>query len=348
MFLFKMDQKRGFEVSRIIGSLEFGSYVRSAVEILPEYKATKEIIEKFDPSMAIRYVMFVSVNDWDLTDAYYKDKGYRGSEALWYASRDALIELRKFDVNKLTQSVLEKLRLPPGRRPLFENISNVVGSDPQVSALIDGWIKDKVIEEDSLRQALERIQNKAKTSIPVNKILNLITRTYSYFLKPRGFEVKARPSVLFDVHVAKITLRLGLVKAMPKTSTRSKYLPVGFPLTGNSELRQKVVEAWDKVSKNSGISAWDIDAALWQIGRNFCLFDDELLQRNLNINPNQSPKTSCPYRRLGLELGCPLREVCESYKGDVGLRILSQRVTSLNKGKGSEVVLFIDNLRKLL
>lgn len=341
MFSFEKDQGREFEVSHIIGSREFRNYIRSAVENLPEYRAAKEIAEKFDVSMAIKYVLFVGVNDWGLTWVHYGD--YKGSDALWHATKDALIELGTFNVDKLTQHVLEKLHFSSGKRRIyFEKISRFIGSE-QVLALINDWIKTKVIDEDSLRQVLENIQNEIEKKIPVDKILNLIMRTYSYFLKPLGFKVKAKETVIFDVHVAKVTLRLGLVKAKPKASFKSKYIPVGFPLTGNRMLKQKVIEAWNEISKSSGVSVWDIDVALWYIGKNFCLFDDELLQQNSNINPNQLQKTSCPYRRLGLELRCPLRDACESYRSEIGLRILSQRVAS-----ESEVVLFLDNLRKLL
>ena len=329
--------------------------MRSAVEDLPEYKVVKEVIEKFDISTVIKFVLFVGVNDWGLVHVYYKDyggnKNYIGSDALWYAAKDALIELKTFDPNKLTKHILDKLRFSDKeRREQFYIISKAVGSD-QVLATINNWIQDKILDENSLREVLEQIQkdtkNEIKREIPTDKILNLIMRTYSRFLESKGFRIKAEPTVLFDVHIAKVTLRLGLVKAVPNTSTRSKtrskYLPVGFPLTGNKELRQKVVEAWDKVSENSGVSAWDIDAALWKIGRELCSFDDELSQKDLSVDPNQLPQTSCPYKRLGEEKGCPLKSVCESYSGDVGLRILSQRVV----GK-TEIVLFLDNLRKLL
>jgi len=341
LFTFEVNQNRVAEVSRVVGSPGFKGFVKSAVEALPEYGAAREVAEKFGESTAIRYILFVAVNDWGLANVYYRGRPYRGAEALWYATRDVLFELGRFDADELTQRVLDKLSGVSGeRRELFKRVSAVVGSD-EVSAIIDGWIRRRVVDEASLRSVLERAQSAAGRRLPADKIVNLVARTVSYVLGPRGFRVEARPSVLFDVHVAKVTLRLGLVKAEPRSSGR--YLPVGFPLTGSRELRQKTVEAWNEVSKASGIPTWDIDAALWHIGRNFCLFDDEQPQQASNIHLGVQVETSCPIRRLGKEPGCPFREVCESYRGDIGLRILSQRATGR-----SEVVLFVEKLRKLL
>jgi len=54
-------------------------------------------------------------------------------------------------------------------------------------------------------------------------------------------------------------------------------------------------------------------------------------------------KTPCPYKRLGIELNCPFKDICKSYSGDIGLRILSQKQSG-----GRELVVAIENLHKLL
>jgi len=339
LFTFDVNQKQVVEVSRVVEGPEFRDFVKSAVEALPEYGAVREVAEKFDESTTIRYILLVATNDWGLANVYYES--YRGAEALWYVAREVLFELGRFDAGEFARRVLGRLRgISEERRRLFEKVSVIVDSD-EVSKVIEAWIHRKVIDEASLRSVLERVRSAIGRGLPVDKVANLVMRTISYVLESRGFKAEAEQSILFDVHVAKVTLRLGLVKAKPNPSGR--YLPVGFPLTGNRELKRKTIKVWSEISRASGIRTWDIDAALWRIGRNFCVFDDEQLQYTSNIHSGSLAKTSCPYKRLGLELNCPFREVCESYRGDIGIRILSQRAA----GK-SEVVLFVKNLCKLL
>jgi len=177
MFSFEKDQERESEISRIVGSQEFRNYIRSAIEALPEYRATKEIAEKFEETMAIKYALFVGVNDRRLTWVHYKD--YKGSEALWYAPKDALIELGMFDVNKLTRRVLEKLHLSSGKRRIhFEKLSSAIGSD-QVLALINDWIQSRVIGEDSLRRVLEPSRMRLEVKSQLIKVS--IQSTYRLF-----------------------------------------------------------------------------------------------------------------------------------------------------------------------
>ena len=118
------------------------------------------------------------------------------------------------------------------------------------------------------------------------------------------------------------------------SKSTKKYVGIGFPIFGNKELRDLVIRTWGDISKLSRISAWDIDALLWHTGRNYCVFDDQLISVKSRVS-----RVSCPYRAYGEKVNCPFKEVCRSYSEDLGIRVLSKRQTG-----SVELVIVLDRL----
>ncbi len=308
LFTYAIDYGVADRVARFVGSRGFREFIAEAVQRLPELGAVSRVVERFGEPTAFKYLVYVAVNDWGLAGVYYRRGGeaYRGAEALWTAVEDALNETEAFDVESITRLVLSRVKgLRRRRADYFRRCANIVGSQ-RLEVLINGWVEDKVIEYEPLYKALRDEAGHLECRVPVGKAVGLILRTAYYVFASRGYRVKSHDSVIFDVHIAKVILRLGLIAARPRSG---RFLPIGFPLSNNASLRSTVLEAWSVVSKRSGVPAWDIDAALWRVGREFRVFDDELPRRRIR-------GVSCPLEAVGDEPRCPLREVCESSRSE--------------------------------
>ena len=345
LFEFNIDYKH---VDEVANHLKFKSKdLKSYVNSLPEIKCCKELISrKFSEDTIVKYIFYVAINDWNLTNVHYQNS--RGAEALWRCVKDSLLELKKFSIEDLTEKVLSKLRGDKKRFELFKSCVKVLETS-DLSGFINDIVRRKEISLDSLSEVLKRVYRKhldevfkkyygitSTEKIPINKVINLIARTCSRALNYNvqyNEQSLSEQSILYDVHVAKVTLRLGLVKPIPRSSTR--YFGIGFPLFGVRELKQSVIKAWRLISEKSGVHVWDIDAMLWIVGREACIFDDESRAYGERIN-----SVSCPLKAVGREPDkCILKEVCRSYVEDIGIRILSARQTG-----GREIAILINEL----
>ncbi|MHA1616991.1 MAG: N-glycosylase/DNA lyase [Candidatus Njordarchaeales archaeon] len=327
LFEFSLDYETQNKVACHIKELELNEKINKYVERLPEIISCKELKERdYDEEEILKYIFYVALNNWKLTGVYYQS--FKGAEALWRVVKDVVINLEKFDTVEVTQEVLKKLQgLSNERKKLFSWCVQVLANH-ELNKYVQEAICTKTIDIEKLEEALNIA--KGTRQLPVKKIVNLIARTCNFAL---DYKINGNPSILYDVHVAKVTLRLGLIRIKPRKSAR--YFGVAFPLFGNNILENLVKKTWDEISKRSKVHVWKIDAMIWFIGRENCLFDDDsrLFQKRKN-------NVSCPLRAIAEEeIDCPLQEVCESNKKDLGIRILTKKQTGYK-----EIAILLHNL----
>jgi hypothetical protein len=144
---------------------------------------------------------------------------------------------------------------------------------------------------------VETIRDSSGVPIPADKVSTLIARSLHLY---KGYPSSEKPRIMYDVHVAKISLKIGIV------NINVENFDIIVLNLFNKKLRDTIIQAWNMVSGASGISPWHIDAFLWRVGKDHCLFDDKVGCFNKAI--------PCPERRSKETVTCPLKGICKAFK----------------------------------
>ena len=144
----------------------------------------------------------------------------------------------------------------------------------------------------------------------MDKVSNLIARTLYLML---GKKIRDKGTILYDLHVAKTSLRLGVTRVTPKNT---ELVAISIY---DDKLKKKTVEAWGRISSDTNIPAWVIDSILWDVGKNYCILDDQ--EGRIDWSG-----PSCPQKRLAKRIRCPLTGACKASRQNLNILILGKYI----------------------
>ncbi len=262
-------------------------YVESLPDIIFIRELEKAGLSKDD---ILSYIVFSAINDWKLM-------GLRGgAETLWRVIKEEF--LRGFSsFEELAERAVGRLKgLWRSRKEQIVIMGRFFDKYYKNIKFLN-FIENNMIKLYKIKNMLEELSRESGIRLPVDKATSLIGRSLHLYTSLPVYE---ETHIMYDVHVAKVSLRLGKIKI--KIDKSDILL---FSLF-NRKLKSIVTEAWDKVAKMTGLSPWLIDALVWNIGRKHCLFDDEV--------GYFKKSTPCPEaRKTAGETQCPFRALCRSH-----------------------------------
>ena len=265
------------------------------LERSPEVVTLREVYRCADLSLAIKCVLLVCLNAFDLRGFRY---GYSwGEDALWAAVRDAVLSNRCRDLQSVCAYVASHVNMPQARRELLQQVARALNS-----TLIDEIISDvasrRLLDVEKTRRVIREALAKARVMtahrLPVDKTVTILSRAVKKVL---NVEIRGRPVFPVEIHIAKLSLRLGLVKVESHLGG-----PADLPLMTDT-IRNACKCGWNEVEKTSGVPMWLASSMLWQVGRLHCSFDD--------VAPRRCQD-------------CVFSTVCDSRLSRVSLRIVSK------------------------
>ena len=254
---------------------------------------------------------------WGYIDGRY----YRGSDYLYYAMLNKLIEGESFEADRMERLTMEEFAGWFGSGNITridERLDLIKDTARMLKVFYDGYVSN-LLEASSYRLSgsngfIERLSKFKAFSDPLAKKI-IVLASLIEFEELASFKDSDRcMSVGMDYHLQRVALRTGMVKIIDPHVFESIVRGRFVSRIVHDTIRSGCIEAYRIIIGETGFKAREVDAIFWNLGRSCCTIKNPSCHSPCNRSDICSFTSSTTYLCIG---GCILNNVCEATRNRI-------------------------------
>jgi hypothetical protein len=262
---------------------------------------------------------------WGYVDGRY----YRGSDYLYYAMLNKLIEGESFEADRIEKLTVEEFTgwFSSGNiTRIDERLDLIKDTARMLKVFYDGYVSN-LLEASSYRLSgsngfAERLSKFKAFSDPLAKKIMVLASLIEFEGLASFTDSDRCMSVGVDYHLQRVALRVGMVRIIDPHVFESIAMGRFVSRIVHDAIRSSCMEAYRIIIDETGFKTREVDAIFWNLGRSCCTVKNPSCHHPCSRSDICSFTSSTTYLCMG---SCILNNVCEAARNRIFMMLKEPR-----------------------